>query len=265
MFFIKNDEGHFAAPEFNFSNLRNLIPSEGYKIYVNSTVELQYLEAYQNLMPEDEGDPVVDDFKAPVISGENMSIIVRAVSGFDASKDLKIAAYDAAGTQVGIGIFSGDGQCGLAVWADDPTTDKKEGCHKGDAFELRLLDEDEFAQANLTYTVTYGKGMVYEDDSFLVIDAKIDAEVPDSHFLNSAFPNPFNSKTKISYGLPESDQIRVSVYNQLGQEVATLFEGKRQAGFHTNTFVADGFSSGLYFVRLETSNQILTQKVMLVK
>ncbi len=86
-----------------------------------------------------------------------------------------------------------------------------------------------------------------------------------SSFVLSVHPNPFNSTTTISFNIPTSSTISLEVYNPLGQRVQTLFEGRQQAGTHTANLIATDLPSGLYFVRLEASDQIATQRIMLIK
>ncbi|HTX18267.1 MAG TPA: VWA domain-containing protein, partial [Bacteroidota bacterium] len=65
------------------------------------------------------------------------------------------------------------------------------------------------------------------------------------------YPNPFNPTTVLSAQWPEAGEVRLQVYDLLGQEVATLANGRYPAGRHTFTFDARGLGSGTYFVRLE--------------
>ncbi|MBT7790214.1 MAG: T9SS type A sorting domain-containing protein, partial [Calditrichaeota bacterium] len=88
---------------------------------------------------------------------------------------------------------------------------------------------------------------------------------PGAFQLDPAFPNPFNSMTTISYGLQHHGQISLQVYNPLGQKINTLFEGYSKAGVYSSSLVADNLPSGLYFIQLETSGQVFTQKVMLIR
>jgi len=89
--------------------------------------------------------------------------------------------------------------------------------------------------------------------------------LPVEFIILSIHPNPFNSTTIISYGLPHPGHVSLEAYNTLGQQVKTLFEGYRQPGIYTASFSTTGFSSGLYFVRLNAASQVFTQKVMLVR
>ena len=83
--------------------------------------------------------------------------------------------------------------------------------------------------------------------------------------LKVSGPNPFNPSTSVSYVLENADKVRLHVYNVAGQKVETLVDGWKQAGEHRVTFNADKLSSGVYFMRLITSNGTLTTKAVLLK
>jgi len=68
--------------------------------------------------------------------------------------------------------------------------------------------------------------------------------------LGQNYPNPFNPITQINYSLPQSSYITLKVYNLLGQEVTSLFEGIRLQGNYTATFDGSRLSSGVYLYRL---------------
>ncbi len=71
--------------------------------------------------------------------------------------------------------------------------------------------------------------------------------------LAQNYPNPFNPKTVIRYQLPVAGNVELSIYNILGNKVAVLVSGKQKAGRHEVRWDASGFSSGIYFYRLETA------------
>ncbi|MCF7811923.1 T9SS type A sorting domain-containing protein [bacterium] len=83
--------------------------------------------------------------------------------------------------------------------------------------------------------------------------------------LYEAYPNPFNSTTTITYGLDKSAPTRLALYDLSGREVMTLFEGYRQSGFYSVILNAGELSSGLYFLRMDASNRIFTNKVILIR
>ncbi len=88
---------------------------------------------------------------------------------------------------------------------------------------------------------------------------------PSSFTLSPAYPNPFNGQTSIRYSLPAAGQVRLTVYDILGREAATLYEGTGQAGEQAVTWDASGFPSGIYFARLESGERAETIKMVLLK
>jgi hypothetical protein len=83
--------------------------------------------------------------------------------------------------------------------------------------------------------------------------------------LEQNFPNPFNPSTEIRFSLAETTELRLTVLDHLGREVAVLAEGNVAAGNHMVTFQADNLPSGLYFYRLEAGGKALTKRMMLMK
>lgn len=83
--------------------------------------------------------------------------------------------------------------------------------------------------------------------------------------LNQNYPNPFNPSTVISYDLKTAGQVKLDIYNALGQHVATLVNGTEAAGSHNVTFNASQLNSGLYFYKLQAGDFSKTRKMMLIK
>jgi glucuronoarabinoxylan endo-1,4-beta-xylanase len=77
--------------------------------------------------------------------------------------------------------------------------------------------------------------------------------VPQTFKLSQNYPNPFNPTTVIGYQLPVTSSISLKVYNLLGQEVATLFEGIRQPGNYEATFDGSRLASGVYFYQMHAA------------
>ncbi len=90
-------------------------------------------------------------------------------------------------------------------------------------------------------------------------------ELPISPALYQNYPNPFNPSTQINFSVPKAGKIQLTVYNTLGQKVATLAEGVVTAGHHTVNFNAGNLASGVYFYRLNAGSYVSTMKMMLIK
>ncbi len=90
-------------------------------------------------------------------------------------------------------------------------------------------------------------------------------EIPSSIRLFQNYPNPFNPTTQITYTLPSSSLVSLTVYNIQGVEVAKLVDGPQSRGTHMLEFEASNLSSGVYFYRLKAGSEIITKKMLLIK
>jgi len=91
-------------------------------------------------------------------------------------------------------------------------------------------------------------------------------EINKSASMISAYPNPFNNSTRISFTLNQRADIRAAVYNQNGQFVQNLIQSNYNAGTHAIDFNANGLNSGVYFVKLTSGSlQVAIQKLLLCK
>jgi Secretion system C-terminal sorting domain len=78
-------------------------------------------------------------------------------------------------------------------------------------------------------------------------------------------PNPFNPQTTISFGLPESAQVTLKVYDMMGREVRLLVRGTLSAGTHEATFDASGLPSGTYMYQLTTPEGRISKMMLLLR
>ena len=99
------------------------------------------------------------------------------------------------------------------------------------------------------------------------IDSKADPSVaiPNTLSIASVYPNPFNPSTTINFSMPFDDKVAVAVYNLKGEMVSSLLDDHYKAGNHSITWDAKMEVSGLYFVKVITSNSEVAQKVLLIK
>ncbi len=89
--------------------------------------------------------------------------------------------------------------------------------------------------------------------------------IPQSIFLNQNYPNPFSSSTVVEFSVPIQSDVKLTVYNLLGQEVATLVDEIRPAGIYEILFDAGSLSNGVYFYQIKAADFIETKKMLLSK
>ena len=89
--------------------------------------------------------------------------------------------------------------------------------------------------------------------------------VPTKFELSQNYPNPFNPSTTIRFSLPKETQLKINIYNMLGELVETLAEGTYEAGYHKVTFNASSLPSGAYIYRIESVDFVQVRKMLLIK
>ena len=93
----------------------------------------------------------------------------------------------------------------------------------------------------------------------------IGTEIPKTYSLNQNYPNPFNPTTIIKYALPRNSYVTLKIYDILGNEVYTLDNSFRKAGYYEASFDASNLASGVYFYKLVTDGYVSTRKMLLIK
>ncbi|MBD3170339.1 MAG: T9SS type A sorting domain-containing protein [candidate division Zixibacteria bacterium] len=102
-------------------------------------------------------------------------------------------------------------------------------------------------------------------DGVVLADVDISENLPSEQLLVENYPNPFNPVTSINYTLPSEGDVKIAVYNMLGQKVGTLVDGYQRKGFHQASWDGSEYASGVYFYSITAGNQTKVEKMMLVK
>jgi len=89
--------------------------------------------------------------------------------------------------------------------------------------------------------------------------------LPDRFVLYQNSPNPFNPITKIEFGLQKASEVKLDIYNLVGQKVATVADGNYSAGYHTVIWDASQFGSGVYLYRIEADGLSDSKKMIFLK
>ncbi|MBL1214824.1 MAG: T9SS type A sorting domain-containing protein [Ignavibacteriae bacterium] len=101
--------------------------------------------------------------------------------------------------------------------------------------------------------------------SATLTDVGFENGTPTEYALNQNYPNPFNPSTMIKFAIPEVSNVRLTVFDITGQEIAVLVDREMSAGYYNFTWNASSMASGIYFYRLESGSFIQTHKMLLLK
>ena len=98
-----------------------------------------------------------------------------------------------------------------------------------------------------------------------VVGVQEDGALPQVFALEQNYPNPFNPSTTIRFALPKRTRLSLRLYNVLGQEVRTLIDDERPAGYHQVVLQARGLASGVYVYRMVAADVVMTRKLIVLK
>ncbi|MCB0727307.1 MAG: T9SS type A sorting domain-containing protein [Ignavibacteriae bacterium] len=97
------------------------------------------------------------------------------------------------------------------------------------------------------------------------LTSEINVGTPNSFSLKQNYPNPFNPTTKIDFDIAVDGNVKLTVYNSSGKEIATLVNEFKTSGYHSVTFDARNISSGIYYYKLESNGVSKVMKMTLLK
>ncbi len=96
-------------------------------------------------------------------------------------------------------------------------------------------------------------------------EVEVVVNIPDKFELSQNYPNPFNPTTKIQFNIPTAGNVKLIVYNLLGQNIKTLVSEFKESGTHSVNFDAPELTSGVYIYKLESGGFTQTRKMILLK
>lgn len=115
------------------------------------------------------------------------------------------------------------------------------------------------------YAVLPGGGAAVELPPYLTGIGDEGSAVVKEFALEQNYPNPFNPSTTISFALPSAQDVTVTIFNLLGQEMRTVVNERFDAGVHRVNFDASDLVSGVYFYRIDAGQFSATKKMILMK
>jgi hypothetical protein len=275
---VQNDMGQYYVPSFGVMTLTEMCPGEGYSVFLNGAdgIDFTYPDggmarssasiAWESYNEVSESVMYADEITR---TGISHPIILTGLEGLVSEGDELVAYAD--GEVVGATrITDSDMPIVLAAWGGyNEYGVSLPGYEVGESIDLRLYSLSEgrelFVQANLEGSqygvtpITSGTAVVLSSDA-----------VPMAYDLMQNYPNPFNPSTSIGFTLPEAGYVTVSVYDMTGRLVSTLVDGNLDEGVHMVEW--DGMdssgamvSAGVYIYALESSDMIMTKKMILMK
>jgi hypothetical protein len=211
---------------------------------------------YSIVMPKGEGAPWVPNGFKSVAMGSNGTITWNINPATSTTYAVQVYYQNYSGASTG--SISVDGS---------PVVPSIPFSSKADSTGLNVLSSYFPLAAGAHTLALTGSNLNVDFIQFIeVVTDVTDVEgLPDSYSLAQNYPNPFNPATRINFSLPVASNVRLSVYNILGQQVALLVNGNLSAGQHSVQFNGRNLASGVYIYRLEAGSFVAQHKMVLLK
>jgi len=103
------------------------------------------------------------------------------------------------------------------------------------------------------------------ENSSSEVESSSNLHVPEGFALSQNYPNPFNPVTHIRFDLPEAGDVKIEIFNVLGEKITTLINNHFPAGYHNIVFKAGNYASGVYLYRIQTPKHAASKKMILMK
>jgi hypothetical protein len=255
---IRDGQGHFMLPRFEFNNLPPCRQGLGYLMRAREAGQLVWGQGGEGVAAFEttrEIEPV--HFGKPMPTGSEMSLLVIA-EGLDGAE---IGVYSG-DRLVGAGVVTGS-KTGVALRGDDPSTGSIEGARDGGMLTLKVIDLAGNIFSPESLTILEG-GMVFRTNGLSVIDIGNTILTPVSISLGAS-PNPFNGTTLLKISVPKAGTGRLVLYDTNGRLVRMVSEGVFKAGDTRLALEAGELSSGLYLLKLEAVGESRTVRLALLK
>ena len=167
--------------------------------------------------------------------------------------------------------YNGDVIVGSRYWYGDVTDVPAMGadgsethagyCNAGDKISFKVLDA---SSGHLIDMVVDGETS-WNNFGVSVINLSERMIIPEEISFSSAYPNPFNPVTMLSFSVPSEMDVEIIVYDMMGRVVSALVNDIYEPGYHEVNWDASQQSSGIYFVKFQAGSYFTTQKLMLIK
>jgi PKD repeat protein len=185
----------------------------------------------------------------------------------------EIAVYDG-NNCVGASVYNGTNSfvC-LNASVDDPNTSITDGFIPGHTYKLVVYNNKVKREIDISELILYnGTKPVFEELATAVIGIKSGNEITtvnnNGDNLGECVPNPFSEETNITYKLKSTEDVKIEIYNMLGEKIKTIVEANMPSGIHTVKWNRTNSSgqkvpSGIYLYRMETSNYSCIKRMII--
>jgi len=258
----KNGIGQIYWPIYGINSIGNMVPGQAYQVKLDAASVLTYpANSSKSSIENSLTNP--KHFKTNINTGNNMSLCIP-LSSWDVRPETgdEIGVFNSNGNLLGSAVFNNQNTA-LSIWGDDNTTNATEGFLSGEIFDIKVWSQKTGNIESIIVTDWIEGSHNFETDAISVV-ASLKA-ISDNAVLNQNSPNPFSTTTQISFYLPESSFVNISIYNSLGELIETTTQTTYSNGEHSIDFVAKNLPAGTYFYKISANDFEAVKQMNIIK
>ena len=263
---VMTDDGRFyLPPPLGINTIGNMIPGEGYMIFVQNDLTFVYNSEFYRLNFFTEHTEEVSEIpeveNPPTPTGLPYLAVVKMTEGLQDLSPSIIEIYDR-DLLVGKGIVQPEKEVSAVVaWGGDKERNLQ-GFENGHPITVKILSSDRMLLAT-------DESAIFGENPYAEITMGIySASIPSDFIVGSAYPNPFNPAMTVPFALPRAGEVTITLFNLLGQQIyqAKRFYniGQQQFAFNGST-IGKELVSGMYIVQVAFEDIHQNQKIVLLK
>jgi len=261
LIYVKLNNGMVYLPQYQVNQVITLQPDDAFKVLMTSPGVITYPSNNDNL-PVKENLVLAEPsyFSKPMNTGSNMTLLIpnKELADIMTLGD-EIAVYASNGLVAGSAVYEGS-TIAMAIWGMDVTQPEKSGLIKSESYEIKIYNY-ETGRITRFESIEFELGDgTYQENSLAVVKS-LNLNL---NFNLTIYPNPASEMLKVNFTLSEPDQVRIELFNNIGQLVhAELIEGTKGDQLHIMSL--QNLSAGQYTFRLSTQQGIKEQNMLIHK
>jgi len=267
---VQTFDGTVWIPSLGVNTMTNLLPGYGYQMALTSDEDISFTYQTDGGMarPMAKATPDPEHFQITE-TGLPYTIVAdipdEELSNWHTGDELAVYDNDLC---VGAAVFDGNSRMTISAWGSNLDFEVS-GFTLGD--DILILSWHQSANREIPMTFNSLNGNVrFGDGDFAYGEITGSSMIPTEFSLRQNYPNPFNPVTKIEYALPKDSKVTLTVYTLTGQQIATLVNETKTAGYYQVKWNGTDNSgipvaSGIYFYHLKADGFDQTHKMLLLK
>lgn len=264
---VKDAVGMAYLPEWGFNGIGAMTAGQGYQVKMYSNQELFYnandLEYRTEALPTVNNK--VSKIEFDLNTGSNMHVIIPSKAwNMTVTNEDEVYVFDANGNVVGAAKVTLPNTV-ITLWGDDKSTPNKEGLFDAEEWTLKLNSSQTEQLQTLECALQASENSGYVQDELVLVTAVEITSSSKSLALFNSVPNPAESTTEIGYYSNKQQQLSLSLFNILGEQIMQLNDGIATEGYHAVQVDLTKLAPGSYFYVLKSETEKITKRLEVIK